>query len=126
MFDEKLVEVANQLIAHCRAGTESDGLDTLYAHDCVSIEAVTMPGGADRTSTGLSAIRAKHEWWDANTEVHSFEAEGPFFHDPDRFAVIFSAEITNEAMGGRSSLREVAIYTVKDGKIVREEFFFNS
>lgn len=124
MFDIQLVEIANALIAHCRNGTESEGLDTIYAEDCVSVEAGVMEGGGERTFTGLDAIRAKHAWWDENTEIHSFSAKGPFFHNPDRFAVIFEADITNAQMGGRTAFHEVAIYTVRDGKIAREEFFF--
>ncbi|MEM8843252.1 MAG: nuclear transport factor 2 family protein, partial [Pseudomonadota bacterium] len=121
MFDEKLVEVATALITHCRNGTEGEGLDTLYAEDCVSVEAAAMDGGGEVVHKGLAAIRAKHAWWDEHSEVHSFNAEGPFCHNPDRFSVIFEVDVTNAQMGGRMAFREVAVYTLRDGRIAREE-----
>ena len=48
---------------------------------------------------------------------------GPFPHD-DRFVVIFDMDVTNKAMGQRFQMQEAALYTVANGKIVREEFFY--
>jgi ketosteroid isomerase-like protein len=56
-------------------------------------------------------------------EVHSAEVEGPFLHGDDRFAVIFDIDATDKASGQRMPMREVAVYHVADGRIVREEFF---
>ena len=33
------------------------------------------------------------------------------------------AQVTQKATGRQMTLREIAIYTVEEGKIVREEFF---
>ncbi|MEM0989962.1 MAG: nuclear transport factor 2 family protein [Pseudomonadota bacterium] len=124
MFDETLSQIAGALVEHCRNGTEDEGLATLYSADVVSVEAMTMPGGMDRTSTGMDALKAKHAWWEANAEVHSSSVEGPFLFEPDRFAVIFEMDVTMEQMGGRFEAKEVGIFTVADGKIVREEFYY--
>lgn len=35
-------------------------------------------------------------------------------------------ETTFKPTGQRIGMREMALYTVKDGKIVREEFFYNA
>lgn len=51
------------------------------------------------------------------------DVSGPYLHGPDRFAVIFSMEGRPKAGGDAFSMREVALYTVSGGKIVREEFF---
>ena len=48
----------------------------------------------------------------------------PMLHGPDRFAVIFELDATMKATGTREAMKEVALYTVKGGKIVREEFFY--
>ena len=54
MFNEKLVATAKQLTAYCQSGEEDKGLDELYAQDCVSIEALDMPGGPmGREAVGL-------------------------------------------------------------------------
>ena len=125
MFDETLVATGKALVEHCRNGTEADGLQTLYAEDCVSVEAAKMdPDGMGPVFEGRDAIKAKHEWWDENTEVHEFSAEGPFLHGDDRFGIIFEADITMKPSGERWKFKELGIYSVANGKIVREEFYF--
>ena len=126
MFDEKLVLTANALVEHCNKGTEAEALDTIYSRDCVSVEALDMPGGPmGREAQGLDAIRAKHDWWYANNEVHSSSAEGPFLFAPDTFAVIFDMDVTDKNSGQRVQMKEVGQYTVNgDGKIVREAFMY--
>ncbi|MEM7059141.1 MAG: nuclear transport factor 2 family protein [Pseudomonadota bacterium] len=127
MFDEKLTAIANALVEHCRNGTEAEGLATIYAEDCVSVEAAKMEeGGMGPVFEGRDAIKAKHEWWDANTEVHEFTVDGPFMHGHDRFGVIFSIDVTMKDSGQRMPMKELGIYTVQDGKIVREEFYFSA
>ncbi|MBC7975998.1 MAG: nuclear transport factor 2 family protein, partial [Myxococcales bacterium] len=42
----------------------------------------------------------------------------------DRFAVRFNYDVTHKPSSKRIQMDEVALYTVKDGKIVREEFFY--
>lgn len=116
------LEIANELVAGCREGRERANLDRLYAEDAVSIEAADMGGG--RETHGLAAIHAKHEAFDAMAEVHSGTTEGPFPHGEDRFAVIFEVDMTMKHTGKRSVMREVAVYHVAGGKIVREEFFY--
>ena len=44
-------------------------------------------------------------------------------HGDDRFAVIFDVAAREKASGKEMVMKEVAIYHVADGKIVREEFF---
>ena len=115
------LEIANQLVALCRQGKFEDA-KSLYADDAVSVEAGAPPGQA-REAVGLAAIRAKGEWWTANHEVHSMQVAGPWPHD-DRFIVGFRFDVTMKANGHRFTMEEMALYTVKDGKIVREEFFY--
>ena len=126
MFDPKLIETATKLVAHCNDGTEAEALDTLYSADCVSVEALDMPGGPmGREAEGLDAIRAKHEWWFANNEVHATSAEGPFLFAPDTFSVIFDMDVTDRTSSQRMQMKEVGQYTVgADGKIVREAFMY--
>lgn len=117
-----LKAIADELVAGCRENRTRENLDKLYAPDAVSVEPTDMGGG--RESVGLAAIHGKHDWWEANFDVPSLTVEGPFLHGDDRFAVIFAMETVNKTSGERRKDREVAIYHVKDDKIVREEFFF--
>jgi ketosteroid isomerase-like protein len=119
-------EIGEKLVALCKSGRNLEALDTLYSPDVVSVEAQgseEMPA----VMKGLPAVRGKNEWWFANHEVHRSEAKGPF-PNQDRFAVIFDYEVTPKIgpmAGKRVPMEEVALYTVKDGKIVREEFFYS-
>ncbi len=117
-----LKDIADQLVDGCKTGKEAENLDALYHPDAVSVEAADF-SGAGRETAGLDGIRGKHAWWDANFEVHGGDVQGPFLHGEDRFAVIFEIDATEKATGERMPMKEVAIYHVADGKIVREEFF---
>lgn len=117
-----LKEIAEELVAGCREDRTRENLDKLYAEGAVSVEPNDMGNG--RETVGLAGIHGKHDWWEANFEVPSLTVEGPFLHGDDRFAVIFDMESVNKATGERRKDREVGIYHVKDGKIVREEFFY--
>lgn len=117
-----LEEIARKLVANCREGREHEGLDELYDPGCESVEATDPPGGS-RISKGVEAIRGKHDWWAANFDMHGGAVDGPYLHGPDRFAVIFEMDVTEKASGQRWKGREVALYTVHDGRIVKEEFF---
>ena len=125
MFDAKLTEIANQLVANCREGKEIEGLDRLYDPNAVSVEAAEMQEGGGAETRGRDAIKGKHEWWRGAFEVHSAKIEGPFFHGVDRFGVIFEIDTSNRETKERLLMKEIGIYTVKDGKIIREEFFYN-
>ena len=117
-----LKEIADELVAGCREDRTRANLDRLYAADAVSVAPSDMGGG--RETVGLEGIHGKHDWWDANFEVPALAVEGPFLHGDDRFAVIFEMETVNKASGERRKDREVGVYHVKGGKIVREEFFY--
>ncbi|MEL7491896.1 MAG: nuclear transport factor 2 family protein [Pseudomonadota bacterium] len=124
MFDSKLMEVADTLVANCRAGKEKEGLDALYAPNAVSVEAAAMAEGAPRVFEGLDAIKAKHEQWREMMEEHSSKTDGPYLHGDDKFGVIFELDATDRASGQRMQMKEFGVYTVADGKIVREEFYY--
>lgn len=47
--------------------------------------------------------------------------EGPFPHD--RFIVHFKYDFTHKHMGTRMTVEEMGLFTVQNGKIVKEEFF---
>ena len=117
-----LKEIADDLVAGCREDRARANLDRLYAADAVSVEAADM--GQGREAAGLDAIRAKHDWWEANMEMLGGSVTGPMLHGDDRFAVIFRMKAREKATGNVSEMEEVAIYTVTDGRITREEFYY--
>lgn len=116
-------EVGERRVQLCKEGRNNEAVEQLYADDIVSVEAA-QAGPLSRRMEGKDQVRAKNEWWEQNNEVHSAEVAGPFLHGDDCFAAIFEFDITRKDNGQRSQMREVAVYTVADGKITQEEFFY--
>ena len=117
-----LMDVANELVAGCREGRETANLDTLYAADAVSVEAADF--GQGRETHGIEGIRGKHAWFNETFEVLEHGESDPMPHGDDRFAVIFTAKTRNRETGAVEDMKEVGLYHVDGGKIVREEFFY--
>jgi ketosteroid isomerase-like protein len=115
-------EVAAQLVALCRDGKYLDAVDTLYADDIVSIEAVDYQG-LGREMRGKDAIVAKNAGWLRDNDVHTVTVKGPFV-SPETFAVHYSFEWTQRATGEHVKFGEVGVYAVENGKITREEFLY--
>lgn len=116
------IDVGKKLVELCKAGKNEEAMKTLYAKDIVSVEAAAPPGQSAE-SHGIEAVIGKSKWWADNHEVHSAACEGPF-PNGDRFIVRFTYDVTNKPSGKRMTMDEGALFTVKDGKIVREEFFY--
>lgn len=116
------VEIGRKYVALSREGKRAEILESLFAQEVVSVEAVAPPGG-DRTTKGLDGVRGKSKWWTENNILHSAEVFGPYPHD-DRFAVRFLLDVTNKPSGERRKVDEIGLFTVADGKITREEFFY--
>lgn len=113
-------EVAEKVVELVRQQAWYKALDTLYDKDIVSVEA-SASEGESAEKRGIDQVRGKIEWWLNAMEVHSFTAKGPFVAH-DRFVVQYDADVTEKNSKKRFQLSEVGVYTVKNGKIVREEF----
>ena len=60
-------------------------------------------------------------------QIHGFTANGPFPHG-DRFIVHYRMDVTPKEgpmKGHRMQVEEAGLYTVRDGKVVQEEFFYH-
>jgi SnoaL-like domain len=113
-------EVAEKVVELVRQQAWYKALDTLYDKDIVSVEA-SASEGESAEKRGIDQVRGKIDWWLNAMEVHSFTAKGPFVAH-DRFVVQYDADVTEKNSKKRFQLSEVGVYTVKNGKIVREEF----
>ncbi len=117
-------EIAGRYVELCQARKFEQALDELFAADAVSVEAAAASDG-DPTASGLPAIRAKGEWWSNHHEVHRFDTYGPY-PNGQRFAVRFVLDVTHKPSGKRSQMEEIGLFTVENGKISREEFFYST
>src|SRR5437870_10354145 len=108
-------EVAKKVVELVRKQAWYEALDQLYDKDIVSVEATALE------SRGKEEVGKKIDWWVNAMEVHSFKASEPFVAH-DRFVVQYDADVTDKSSKQRRQMSEVGVYTVKNGKIVREEF----
>jgi hypothetical protein len=115
-------EIGKRYVELVIEGRREECLSTLFSQDAASVEAVEFPG-RERTVKGLDGLRAKSKFFLDNNEVHKMEVFGPYPHD-DRFIVRFVLEVTFKPNGQRRSIDEAGLFTVADGKITREEFFY--
>jgi hypothetical protein len=113
-------EVATKLVDYCRKGEWMKAVDEFYSKDIVSVEPHAMEN-MPAEMRGIDQVRGKTEWWEKNFEVHSAKVTGPFVAR-DTFVVGFDIDVTEKASKKRMQMSEVGIYTVKDGKVAREEF----
>ena len=114
-------EVATRFNELAQSGQWNQIQEELYAENAVSIE----PPGAQglQSVEGLDAIKKKGEMFQQMVEeVHSGYSADPFVAG-NYFSVAMGMDCTMKGQG-RMKMDEIAVYEVKDGKIVKEQFFF--
>ncbi|MBS0196669.1 MAG: nuclear transport factor 2 family protein [Planctomycetes bacterium] len=93
--------------------------DDLWSKDIVSTEGL----GVSSAWHGRKAVDAKNAWWNSTHKIHGASADGPYV-GATGFAVKFRMDIEDTTSGARSEMVEIGVYSVQDGKIVREEFMY--
>ena len=120
------MEVGQRLVELVRQSKYLQAIDELYADDIVSVE-VRGDEHMPARQEGIEAIRGKSRWWIDNHEIHGATASGPWPHG-DRFIVTMKMDVTPKAgpfAGKRMQFEEAALYTVREGKVAHEEFFYH-
>ena len=114
-------EVADHLYELLNGGKWDQAQEELFADNAVSIEPQQSEGLP--SVNGLEAIKKKGQMWQEMVE----ETHGGYVSKPlvagNHFAVGMGMDVTMKGKG-RSKMDEIAVYEVKDGKIVKEQFFF--
>lgn len=113
-------QVANRLVELCRQGQFETAMQELYSPTIVSIE---PDGSPTKECNGIEEVIAKVKQFNEMTEeVHGMEISDPIVADKF-FSCSMKMDVTFKG-APRSTMEEVCLYKVDDGKIVREEFFF--
>lgn len=112
-------QVAEAFTELCKAEKFEEAGERFWADDVVSLEA--SEGPRSRTQRRDQA-KAKGDWWTENNEVHGFTTVGRFVNG-DQFALRFDVDVTPRGEA-RRQMEEVGLYTVRDGRIVEERFFY--
>ena len=114
-------DIANDLVALCKAGDFAAAGEKYWADDVLSVEAM----GDNAETRGKAGARAKGEWWAGAHEVHGVEVEGPYVNG-DAFVVHFKMDVTIKESGQRITMDEAALYKIAGGKIAEERFFYGA
>jgi hypothetical protein len=114
-------DIANRLNELFKENKWMEAQQELFSEDAESIEPENSPGM--KSAKGLDAISKKGE--DFNNMVE--EMHGGYVSEPivagNYIAVAMGIDCTYKGMG-RQKMDEIALYEVKDGKIVKEQFFY--
>jgi hypothetical protein len=113
-------EIGDTVVAHFNKGGPDKVLWEKYWHP--GVESVEGEG-MSMLWKGRKAIAAKGAWWMENNTVHSASAEGPYV-GATGFTVRFRMDVEEKASGKRRQIEEVGVYTVQNGKVIREEFMY--
>jgi hypothetical protein len=114
-------EVADRLYELFEEGKWKEAQEELFSQDAKSIEPPNSPGL--HSVEGLDNIKKKGEMFESMVE----EMHGGYTSKPlvagNFIAFGMGMDCTMKG-AGRMKMDEVAVYEVRDGKIVKEQFFF--
>ena len=107
-------EIGESLVALFNAGKSDEAESTWYHRKIESIE-------EDGTVfEGAKGVAEKGAWWKSTFTVLAMQATGPYVSSTG-FTVVYDGRVRS-ADGTEIAIREAGVYTVEDGRIVREEF----
>jgi len=113
-------EVADRLVSLCREGKVIEAGEELYGDNIVSHESEPSP---NLLLKGKKDVRAKGNQFAEMIEAH----HGGKISDPmvvgNYFTITWSMDVTMKGQG-RSTMEEIDVYKVQDGKIVEEWFHY--
>ncbi len=113
-------EVADRLAELCGQGQFDKAFEELYSDDIISKEPDGFP---DALVQGKEAVGLKQKQFNESVEAfHGVVVSKPIVAE-NFFSVSMKMDVTFKG-APRMDMEEIAVYNVKDGKIVREDFFF--
>ncbi len=115
-----LAGIGRAIVDHVRSGAADDGplWDAHFHPDFVSIE------GDGRRYEGRPAVQKKCDDWVRAHTIHGLSVEGPYL-GTDSVAVRYTLDVEpNDGSWPRMTMAETAVYTIRDGKVVQEEFMY--
>lgn len=118
-----IAAIANDYAAMLAAGEALAAARKYWAEDIVCLAPDEQPSSQPVLATGKAAALARLALWLEGNATAEVLIDGPFITG-DQFALFIDMEITRRATGAREPFSEFATYTVRDGQIVEERFFY--
>lgn len=114
------LEIGTDLVSMFNRGQLKEIEDKWWSPKIVSTEGT----GVAMEWRGRRAVNTKNSWWTEDHVMHGGSAEGPYVGSTG-FAVRYRLDVETKSTGVREVMEEVGVYTVHNGKIVREEFMYS-
>lgn len=117
--DHPNAKMGKDVVDHVNSGAKGDGplWDKHWDPGFVSIE------GDGMKHEGRPAVEEKHKQWFESVKMHSCTAHGPYV-TPNGFCVRYDLDCeSTDGTWPRMQMDEIGVYTVENGKVVKEEFF---
>ncbi len=125
MSHQKTAEIAHACIALWNSGNHPKAYRQHYAEHAIKVEPTSL-GEYGNEVRGLDALIAHEEMiqGDIATVNSVTVSEGPFI-GATGFSVVIKSDFTMNDSGIRFIFREVGVFAIEDGKITREEYFYD-
>lgn len=112
-------QIANRLVKLCRSGEYQKCYQELYSQNIQSIE----PDGT--TAVGFGPMAKKGKEWNASIQKMNSSSVGDPIVNGNWFSLPMSMNVHFKGAKKAIDFNEICVYQVKDGKIVKEQFFYD-
>lgn len=116
-------EVARDFTALLRAGHFAAAGEQYWAPDVTSTEPADLPGGIGAVVSGKEAMRRKCTARFGSALIDEIGIDGPFVTG-NQFALFLDLVTLDPSSGDRQPFTGIALYTVRDGQIAEERYFY--
>ena len=117
-------DVARDFTFMLRQGQFVAAHERFWAADVRSIEPHDLPDGIAAIVSGIEAARAKTARWLGSRHIHDLCIDGPFVTG-NQFALFLDMMIVGQPGGADQPFTEIAIFTVHNGQISEERYFYD-
>ncbi len=117
-------DVARDFTAMLRLGQFAAAGEKYWADDVTSVEPVDLPIGIPAVVSGFEAARNKSRSWLSASRIDDLDIDGPFVTG-NQFALFMDMVIVSRANGDSQPFTKIAIFTVRDAKIIEERYFYD-
>lgn len=111
-------DIAQDFTALLRAGEFLAAGERYWASDIASL----APASSEAAARGIAAVRARAECRARSHRIEELSIDGPFVTG-DQFALFLDMLKVDRVSGKATAFSEIAVFTVRDARIVEERFF---
>lgn len=117
-------DIARDFTAMLRAGQFEEAGERFLAADVISVEPAGSMCGLPAKVYGIAAALEKNKTRVCLTRITNLDIDGPFITG-DQFALFMDMVIVDRICGTRQPFTEIALYTVREGRIAEERYFYD-